>query len=394
MTKIYSKALDRHIEVSRVIGQIKSKAEGPTIIFTGGIHGNEPSGVFALQQVMHELKKNNTPINGSIYAISGNLWALERGERFKETDLNRLWRGDNLQQLLNGTLENKNQDIIEQKEIYETITTILGTEKGPFYFMDLHTTSSETIPFLTVNDSLLNRKFTEQYPVPMILGIEEYLDGPLLSYINELGYIAFGFEAGQHDDLSSIENHVAFIYLSLIFSGVVSKKAIDFDRYYNILAKTSLQTRGIYEINYRYRIKQGEEFKMHPGYYNFQWIKKGQPLATSNGNLVKATRNGRVFMPLYQSQGDDGFFSVKKISGFFLKLSALLRKTHFHNVLPILPGIQWQTKNKETLVVNRNVAKLFAKEFFHLMGYRSKRLDKTHLIMKNREANSRIKDYT
>ena len=35
-------------------------------------------------------------------------------------------------------------------------------------------------------------------------GIEEYLNGPLLSYINELGYVAFGFEGGQHDDISAI----------------------------------------------------------------------------------------------------------------------------------------------------------------------------------------------
>jgi hypothetical protein len=78
-----------------------------------------------------------------------------------------------------------------------------------------------------VNDSLINRKFSTQNPVPMILGIEEYLDGALLSYINDLGYVSFGYEAGQHDDIASLENQIAFIYLSIVFAEVVSKDDVD-----------------------------------------------------------------------------------------------------------------------------------------------------------------------
>ena len=50
MIKVYSKALDQSIEVDRLIGQIRGEQPGPTIIFLGGMHGNEPSGVFALQK--------------------------------------------------------------------------------------------------------------------------------------------------------------------------------------------------------------------------------------------------------------------------------------------------------------------------------------------------------
>jgi hypothetical protein len=84
-----------------------------------------------------------------------------------------------------GTFKPNNEDEKQQLFIQETINLILEEESGPFYFFDLHTTSSDTIPFITVNDSLLNREFTSMYPLPSILGIEEYLEGPLLSYINE-----------------------------------------------------------------------------------------------------------------------------------------------------------------------------------------------------------------
>ena len=394
MVKVFSKALNKSIEVTRIIGHIQGTQPGPTLIFTGGIHGNEPSGVFALQQVLEEIKEKNISVNGNIYALSGNLTALEEGTRFNNQDLNRIWTSDRMNKVHNGiNVKEEDKETVQQLDICSTITDILHKEKGPFYFMDLHTTSSETIPFLTVNDSLLNRKFTKQYPVPLVLGIEEYLDGPLLSYINELGYVAFGFEGGQHDDLSSIENHIAFIYLSLLFSESIEKDSVNFQHYYDVLAKTSVDSRDIYEIFYHYKIEKDEAFTMKPGFLNFQHFNKGQELARSNGNIIFAEKSGRMLMPQYQSQGDDGFFSIRKIPPLFLRLSRALRKLKFDRILPVMPGIHWQTDKHDALIVNRKIAWLFAKQFFHLLGYRSKKIDQTHLVIKNREAASRKKEY-
>jgi predicted deacylase len=55
MTKVFSKALNETIEVDRIIGEIKGTQPGPTLIFTAGIHGNEPSGIFALHKVLKEV---------------------------------------------------------------------------------------------------------------------------------------------------------------------------------------------------------------------------------------------------------------------------------------------------------------------------------------------------
>ncbi len=393
MTKVFSKALNETIEVNRIIGEIKGNQPGPTLIFTAGIHGNEPSGIFALHQVLKEIEGKTLPIKGNIYAISGNLTALENGSRFINQDLNRMWTSERMQQIKSGNIEKVGGDTIQQLNIFNIINNILTTEEGPFYFMDLHTTSSETIPFLTVNDSLINRKFTEQYPVPLILGIEEYLDGPLLSYINELGYVAFGFEGGQHDSLSSIENHKAFIYQSLVYTEAISKEEIDFQCYYDLLAKTSVDSRNIYEIYYHYRIQEDENFTMKPGFLNFQRINKGQELADSDGETIIAKQQGRILMPQYQSQGDDGYFSIRRIPSIFLKLSSYVRKIRLDKILPLMPGVNWLSDKKDTLIVNRKIAWLFAKQFFHLLGYRSKKIDENHLVIKNREAASRKEEY-
>jgi hypothetical protein len=393
MTKIIvrSKVLEKSIEVDRIIGHIEGSQKGPTLIFMGGIHGNEPAGVFALQRIFNQL--NPDLINGSIYGIAGNLWALAHEERYQKEDLNRLWTTERMKSLPVDGQNSIHQDESEQIEINRLIQKILKEENGPFYFFDMHTTSSQTLPFLTVNDSLLNRAFTMHYPLPIILGIEEYLDGPILSYINELGYVAFGFEAGQHDEMASIENCIAFIYLSLIFTNSIDRKDIDFHKYHDFLAKTTGDIRHIYEIYFRYVIKENEEFEMLPGFYNFQKIKEDQHIATSNEKPIKAQKDGRIFMPLYQPKGVDGFFAIKKIWFPFLKISAFIRKHRLDRILVFLPGVRWMDHKKSGLLVNRKIARFMAKDLFHLFGYRSVFVDQQYLKMFNRESSARFFDY-
>lgn len=393
MNKTPSSTIDKSIPTKRFIGHIKGAHEGPTLIFIAGIHGNEPSGVYALRKVLHGLEGEKNKFRGNLYAINGNLPALKKGIRYLKHDLNRLWTADTIAQIRNDKIDDRAQESAQLTEIYQSIEKIIATEKGPFYFFDLHTTSSKTIPFITLNDSLLNRKYTSHYPVPLILGIEEFLEGALLSYINEKGYVAFGFEGGQHDDPSSIHNHIAFIMLSLVFSGCMDEASIDFRKYYHHLSHKVANSRQFYEIVTRYEIKPFEEFDMFDGFTNFQRIKKGDRLATSNGRPIFSEGNGLIFMPLYQGKGNDGYFIIQKTPILFLKISTVLRKIRFDKILPLLPGVRWSSTEQDELIVNLKVARFFTRKFLHLLGYRNKRIDKTHLKVKNREAASKASEY-
>lgn len=381
------------ISGERYIGKVSGALPGPTMIFMGGVHGNEPSGVMALQNVLDHIKKKNSTVHGNIYALKGNIPALNKGTRYASDDLNRLWTRDAINRIRTKSHADLNEDEIQQREIHNEILRILEGDSGPFYFLDLHTTSAATVPFMTVNDSLLNRSFAWMIPTPMILGIEEYLDGPLLSYINELGYVAFGFEAGQHNDPMSVTYHEAFIHLTLHFAGCVKLDDEFFQQQFNILYQSSGVPHSIFEIYFRYPLQKNDSFIMVPGFENFQKIRKGEKMAVHNGREILADRDGNIFMPLYQSQGSDGFFAVRRVPKFFLDLSARLRGWRFDKVLPLLPGIHWESEKQDTLIVDRRVARFFAKQFFHLLGYRSRRVDKTHLRVRNREAASRTTDY-
>jgi hypothetical protein len=294
-------------------------------------------------------------------------------------------------------VQNKKVLLEEEKELLELfdfLKDIIKTEKGPFYIIDYHTTSSKTLPFITINDSMINRKFAQRFPVPVVLGIEEFLEGPLLSYINQLGYVSIGFESGQHSDPEAVTNSVAFTYMTLVSAGVVGKMDVeDFGHYQLQLEKAATSVRDIFEVVHLYRITGVDVFKMLPGFKSFQKINKGTHLATNNFLPVYSGFDGRLFMPLYQNQGSDGFFIIRKIPAWALQLSAFLRKIKIDNLFTLLPGVKWEHRDKEILRVDLNIAKFMAKPIFHLLGYRVRHLDGQYLRLYNREKASKKKMY-
>jgi len=374
----------------RIISKISGRTIGPTLVFFSGIHGNEKAGVVALKETLSKI--NYTDACGTIYGVIGNIKALEQNQRYIETDLNRLWTRENLKKIKNKDSINSEEQ--ELKDLFRLLNEILKTNKGPFYFIDLHTTSSETLPFITINDALINRKFSNQFPVPIVLGIEEYLNGPLLSYINELGYVSLGFESGQHDDKEAIVNAKAFVNLALFYSGVLKKENIHFSNCFDQLNVAVNYISSVFEIVHLHRINQDDSFKMINGFKSFQKIKKGIELAVSNNAIIKSGYKGEIFMPLYQKKGKEGFFIIRKISPFFLNVSAVLRKLKGDSLLVLLPGISWESKEKHVLKVNLRTTKFMAKQIFHLFGYRSQQEDETHLRLFSRERTAKANMYS
>jgi len=379
---------NRHNKVSgHICHHIIGENSGATIVFFGGIHGNEYAGVKALNNVLKHIEPKD--VNGEIYGVLGNIKALEENKRFLESDLNRMWTSARLRDLREN--DQLTQEQIEQKELLGFINVLLATKKGPLYFIDLHTTSSKSLPFITINDALINRKFSSYFPVPIVLGIEEYLDGPLLSYLNTLGYVSLGFECGQHMDPNAVVNCEAFIHLALNSSGHLKLNGID--EHEKVLKDASGDVSSIFEVIYKYHIKPKEDFEMQLGFESFQNIEKGTLLAITDGIKIYSDFNAKLFMPLYQKSGNDGYFIIRQIPYFFLKLSETLRKIKADNLLTILPGIIWQDKQNGVLKANLSVTRFMAKSIFHLFGYRNKQIDKSHLLLYNRERVSKKEMY-
>jgi predicted deacylase len=364
------------VQVSRILASIQGKPGGPNIVFIGGMHGNEPTGVLALKHTMRQLERLQPLMHGNVYALVGNLNALERGERYIQSDLNRIWQADNVERARRKDYHPTEiiNEVEEQIELWGIIDELMQNANGPFYFVDLHTTSVKSVPFVTMSDTVMNRRFARKLPVPLVIGIEEYLSEPLLSYVNELGCVSIAFEGGQHSDAASVRNHEALIWLCLAQAGVMRKLEIPgYKAHRANLFHESGHNKQVYEVRHRQGIEPGSLFQMLPGFVNFQSIKRDQPLAKLDGQIIHAHEDGLIFMPLYQAQGSDGFFTIRRIKPFWLTVSYIFRRLSLYRILRFLPGVRPFMNSDQTMVVNTAVAKWYSTEILHLMGFRRKK---------------------
>lgn len=363
-------------EVSRdrILGRVGDN-NGPTIVFVAGLHGNEQTGVIALKKALDELGKlsssGKVALRGRVIGVCGNLAALSQNCRFVDEDLNRVWELSRLDGLQRKSEGERNVEEQELGALLNTFESILRESQGPFYFIDLHSTSSRTVPHIIINDRLENRKLSFKYPLPVILGIDSFVAGTMLSFIDEMGHRAIGFEGGRHDQPHTIDSILAFFWLTLVFTGALPKKQVPgFKEMFERLLVASQGHRQVYEVFHRFHVGEDEQFQMVPGYNNFQPVIKGQYLADCNGASITARSNGFVFLPRYERQGNSGFYMLHKLSKSWLGMSAFLRKIKFERFLAMLPGVEKVGETDEAYNVNQKVARFFAAELFHLLGYR------------------------
>lgn len=305
---------------NRIIGEIKGESGGPNIVFIGGIHGNEPSGVVALQNVFRELELNGTSIRGRVMAVAGNLAALARGVRFIDADLNRLWTVENIHALATESADPRLESLEEFRELKELHSIFQPVFKNTpeAIFLDLHTTSSKSVPFIGVNDFPGSREFASNFSPPTILGLDSWLEGPLLSYASTLGHTAMAFEAGQHEDPHSADVHEAFIYRALVASGAIdddqiSDHAVRLESVMPLTLTHANPDPHLFEVIYRHHVDEEDGFCMVPGFENLAPVQKGELVAESHAGEILAPENGLMFMPLYQPVGCDGFFLVRPV---------------------------------------------------------------------------------
>jgi hypothetical protein len=120
---------------------------------------------------------------------------------------------------------------------------------------------------------------------------------------------------------------------------------------------------------------------------NFQPVIRGQLLARDRNGEIRAPENGRILLPLYQSQGSDGFFLVRKISSRWLRLSAIVRRMHLERLLRFLPGIKYDPQRPDTLIVDPRVARGLAVDFLHFFGFRRRRSEGEKIVVTRQSHN-------
>ena len=298
--------------MERIIASVEGSLDVPLMILVGGIHGNEISGVRAAEDVLNTLTLNSVPLRGRVIGIRGNLQALEIDKRYVDHDLNRSW----IKEMVNRAYENpdataENQEVIEILDFFDSLPV---RAHAPKILVDLHSTSSEKGDFIIIPEDESKNPIVKALSLPIIIDLNKHLEGTLLQYMHERDYVSFAFEGGAVGTDEAHPLHVSGIWELLYAAGMISQETRNtYSRYDQYITQHHLELPKRVSVLYHHKVKSDHQFNMKPGYHNFMYVKKGEVLAEDRQGEIRAVHDGMIFMPLYQNEGDDGFFIVKEV---------------------------------------------------------------------------------
>ena len=179
------------------VARVLSDAGGPRVVFFSGIHGNEVSGVHAIEKLLFDLFVGARVLKrGTLTLVRANEQALATEQRYIKLNMNRLFR--------------RTYDDGVDRTCYEFLRTqqLKPLLAACDYFLDFHSAPSAQAPFLVAE-----RKAVDFY---CKLGIEQIitgwskfsagsLGGDTENFAGSHGAIAATLESGSHFDKSAID---------------------------------------------------------------------------------------------------------------------------------------------------------------------------------------------
>lgn len=358
----------------REIGRVRGALPGPTLILVAGQHGNEPGGVFAAERVFSRLPELGLSICGELVAFAGNVGALNRGQRYVTHDLNRAWTDAKVEAVRHQDPATDDAEDAEHRELLACLDAAIARARGEVFLIDLHTTSAAGTPFVLFGDTLRQRAFGAHFPLPIILGLEEQVDGVLSQLMTKRGCVTLAVEGGQHADPASVDALEACIWVGLDAAGLANRQTIEpWSRAQRLLEARRGGLPHVMEVLHRHAIRPEDQFKMEPGFANLATAPKGRLLARDANGDIRAETDGVVMLPLYQGQGEDGFFWGRPVSPTRLVASSVARRLHLDWLLPLLPGVARDPAQGDALVVDEKARSFYPDAFFHTFGFRRER---------------------
>lgn len=306
-------------QTDRIIGKYIGSQPGPMLLVIGAMHGNEPAGVESIRMLFRELalEPHHNPgfrVKGSILGVIGNLKSYQNDVRYTSKDLNRSWTADNVARALDPSAE-QTDETLEIGQLLKVVKAhVRDVEPTEIIVLDIHTTSSKGGIFSIASHDRKSLELAQTMHAPVVKDMLNGLNGTSIHFFRgeNMGIktTALTFEAGQHNDILSPGRAYAAIVNCLKAIGCVREEDVE-NRHDKVLIEFSKNLPKITKLVYKYPIENGTDFRMEPGFVSFDQVSKGQLLAYNNGQKVLSPEDGLILMPLYQKQGEEGFFIVR-----------------------------------------------------------------------------------
>ena len=258
--------------------RIAAEKSGPRVVMFAGVHGDEVSGVHAIEKLLFDFFGGKRELmQGSLTLARANEHALSAERRYIKHNLNRLFRDD-----CGSEIDRASYEFGRAQEL----KTIL---QNCDYFLDFHSAPIAQEPFLVAE--LKAVEFFGKLAIPRIVtGWSKFsggvIGGDAENYANAHGAMAATLESGSHFEKSSIDvaykTAVSLLAVLSMIDGVRKKEVPEVE---------------LFDV-YAVVLKEFNDFCYVGEVTNFQFLKRGEAFASQNGRPVTALEDSYLLIPM------------------------------------------------------------------------------------------------
>ncbi|EFW93165.1 succinylglutamate desuccinylase-like protein [Haladaptatus paucihalophilus DX253] len=247
--------------------RIEQLGEGtPEVAVVAGIHGDEPCGPKAVDRLLLE----DPDVERAVKVVVVNERALERGVRYVNEDLNRVFPGD------------PNAETYERRLAHDLVSELRDCT-----VLSLHSTQSYARPFALVDRvNAVARSICPYLPVSQLVETDKFTKGKLISHPHTLEV-----ECGLQGSPEAVDNAYDLVRGFLAGTGALplpeGKNPVDAGEQDEV---------EVFRMDQPVRKNGGTEFEVLVE--NFQRVERGEPFATADGDELVAEN---PFVPVLMS---------------------------------------------------------------------------------------------
>jgi predicted deacylase len=258
--------------------RIAGDPDGPRVVMFSGVHGDEVSGVHAIEKLLFDFFGGERHlVRGSLTLVRANQHALAAERRYIRHNLNRLFREEYSSEI--------DRSSYEFRRAQELKTILHNCD----YFLDFHSAPIAQEPFLVAERGAI--AFFRQLGIPRIItGWSKFSSGAIggdaENYANSRGAKAATLESGSHFERQSIgvAYKAATSLLSILGMIVDAEKSVE----------TKIDVFDVYSVV----TKDFDDFRYAGQVNNFQFVRKGESFAFQNGCPVTVSEDTYLLIPM------------------------------------------------------------------------------------------------
>jgi succinylglutamate desuccinylase len=266
-----------HPDIQGVVS-IESNVAGPRVVIFGGIHGDEVSGVHAIEKLFFDFYGGKRRLlRGSLTLARGNESALGAERRYIKHNLNRMFKDDYGPEIDKSSYEYARAQ--ELKPLLEHCD----------YFLDMHSAPTAQEPFLVVEAAAAD--FYAQLGISHLMtGWSKFSSGSTggdaENYANSHGAKAATLESGCHFEKASIDvaNKAALSFLSILEMIEPGERP----------SQAPVEKYDVYKVV----TKDSADFRYAGDVKNFQLFQKGEAFAFQNGRPIAVAEDTHLLIPM------------------------------------------------------------------------------------------------